>query len=225
MNATDYFSGGQLKLTEAIDTDSAANVAAAVAGGASVSAPGKEKMTPLVYALANRKKKAAGELLRQHADPNQRTANGENGVTIATLLAAKDLDYLKLVLSHDGDPNTRQGNDEPILVILIAQANNPGIKLIAASKGDLNIKDRTGTYAILSAAMIGHWDCVYTLLQAGARWDVQWGPGTTVASLAEKADLGTDSPLYPDKEKTIEFLKERGVKFPTKGAAAHNHSH
>ena len=201
-------------LAEAIDTDLPGNVAAALDAGADVQAAGKEGLTPLLYAMATRKKMAADELLKRGADPNRRADNKENAVTVAALLAPKDLGYLKLVLAHGGDPNTRMDNNDPVLVLLIAQANNEGIKVLAAAKADLNIKDRGNTDAIVLAAMIEHWDCVYTLLEAGARWDGQERTGGTVANQAYGSEIGKDSPLYPSLEKTTAFLKSKGVHFP-----------
>src|SRR2546421_9117253 len=133
MEAKSYFQGAQLRLAEAIEADSAAAVSAAVDAGAKLDQAGKEGVTPLMFALVQKKKQSVTELLRRGADPNKRAANGQNAMTLAARLAPFDLDYLKLALVHGGDPNSREPDNNPILVTVIGQNNPEAIKILAAA--------------------------------------------------------------------------------------------
>lgn len=213
MTPDPIFSGKQVLLVEAIDRDDPAAIRAATASGAVLNQPGRQGVTPLHYALVQKKKAAVAELVRLGADPNLRAENGQNAVTLAARLAPQDLDYLRLVLDHGGDPNTREPNDSPILIRLIAESNIEGIRLLASKRADLNITDRTGDPAVLVAGSIEHWEAAYTLLELGADWRKIRG-GRTLAYTSTTSSAAPGSAAYPWLKKTIEFLKSKGVAYP-----------
>ena len=213
MDPKRYFEGVQLRLAEAIDKDSKQAIAQAITSGAKVDEAGKEGVTPLMYALVVKKKNSVAELLARSADPNKRAQNGENAVTLSGRLAISDLDYLKIVLRNGGDPNTVEKDDDPILILFIAQGNVDAIRVLAGAKANLDVLDRTKTPAIVHAAYSGNWDCVWALIAAGANWRVTHG-SVSLAWLAHTSSWKPDSPMYPWLVKTIEFLKSQGVSFP-----------
>jgi ankyrin repeat protein len=213
MDPKRYFEGAQLRLADAIDKDSTEAIAQAVASGAKVDEPGKEGVTPLMYALVVKKKNAVAELLGRGADANKRAENKQNGMTLGARLAKFDLDYLRLLLAHKGDPNTREPDNDPILITMIDQLNNEGIRLLASGGANVNILDRTGKAAILVAGYADYWDCVWTLIDLGADWTVT-DSGVTLAWLAHMANLHSDSPIYPWLKRCVDFMKARGVVFP-----------
>jgi ankyrin repeat protein len=213
MEAKEYFSGLQLHLAEAIDANDGDKVQRAVMSGADVNGSGKQGVTPLMFALVGHRDKAVVALLKRGADPNARADNGHSGMTLATRLAPTDLTYLRLVLQHGGAPNARGPDRDPILIDLIGQGNNGGIRLLAASGADLNIESRTGRPAIIVAGLIDHWDSVWTLIELGADWNVRKN-GQTIAWSAHTSNVRADSPIYPWLAKTVEFLKGKGVHFP-----------
>jgi ankyrin repeat protein len=166
-----------------------------------------------MFALIRKHKPAVAELLKRGADPNRRSANGENGVTLAVRLAPSDLDYLKLVLESRGDPNTLEPDSDPVLSTVIGQNNPEAIQMLGAARADLNALDRTRAPLIVKAAYIAHWKCVWTLVELNADWRVD-DKGVTVAWLAYSSQLKPDSPVYPWLQKTREFLLSHGVVFP-----------
>jgi uncharacterized protein len=213
MDASRYFQGEQLKLAQAIDTDNAGAVGQEINRGAKVDEPGKTGITPLMYALVQKKKNAAKELLLRGANPNRRAENGHNAVTLAERLAYMDLDYLRIVLEFKGDPNTREPNNDPIMSQMISEHNIDGIRLLAAKGADLNARDRTNDPMTLVAGSIEHWDAVWALIELGSDWRASEG-GRTLAYTAYTAAIRPGWKDYPWYEKTVEYLKEQGVKFP-----------
>jgi len=214
MNANGYFHGAQLRLAQAIESDNADAVNEALNAGAGLDAPGKEGITPLHFALVQKKKRSVTALLERGADPNKRSNNGQNTMTLATRLAPYDSEYLRLALKYGGNPNTLEPDHDPILATMIGQNNPEAIKILSAAKADLNVLDRTRSPAILAAAYMAHWNCVWTLIDLGADWRVADKGGATLAWIAHQSALNPDSPMYPWLQKVIEFLKSRGITFP-----------
>jgi hypothetical protein len=208
-----YFEGVQARLEAAILTDRPEVVREAVAAGAELDATGREGVTPVIFAFSRKKKIALEELLRLGADPNIRANNGQSAVTVAARIALTDIDYLKILLSHGGDPDARGPNDEPIGGLLIGQRNNDGLRLLASHGANLNALDRTQTPLILQAALIRYWDTVWTLIELGVNWRVE-RMGITVPWIVHTGKPSSDSPMLPWWEKTMEFLKNNDVSFP-----------
>jgi ankyrin repeat protein len=73
----------------------------------SVNARGARGVTPLEFAIGNKHKGAAAELIQHKADPNLKDAEGNGAVTLAVNGYARDPELLRLVLDAGGDPNTR----------------------------------------------------------------------------------------------------------------------
>jgi hypothetical protein len=99
---------------------------------------------------------------------------------------------------------------------VIGQNNPEAIKVLAAAHADLNVRDRTGTPAITEAAMILHWNCVWTLIELGADWKAD-DKGVTVPYLAYTCPFHADSPMYPWLQKAIAYFKKQGVAWPPAG--------
>ena len=154
VNTVDDFTGKDLALQKAIDSNSAPDIAAALLAGAGVNAKGVYGVTPLEYAIGHFKKAAYAELLRQKADPNQRDNEKDNAMTLAASAFAKDPDYLLLALKAGGDPNTRRPDNDPILVRFIHDRNLDGIRAMHANGADLNLPDRNGDLMILVAGVV-----------------------------------------------------------------------
>lgn len=129
--AEDYFDDPQVQsLCKAIENDDVKEMERLIAAGADANSPGKDGMTPLLWAFPDRKLERFECLLRHGADPNvvfesdfgvppsrpfhpyphggqHFEDRGCHAGQSVTFLAARSpmLDYLKAVLAHGGDAN------------------------------------------------------------------------------------------------------------------------
>jgi ankyrin repeat protein len=165
--AEDYFDNQQVvELCRAIEANDVAEMERLIAAGADVKAVGKGGMTPLLWALPDRKLERFRCLLEHGADPNV-TIESDFGVSqrplhphpaggaqyqdrgcppgqSVTHLAARspEIEYLKLVLAHGGDPNIvdKETGAAPIDMILSRQYSDvqERVELLLAKGADLN---------------------------------------------------------------------------------------
>lgn len=209
--SVDWFTGKDALLERAIDADDVSQLRAALTAGASANAKGRLAVNPLEYALGHSKKAAYMELLHQHADPNQRDKEGDNAVTLAARMFAKDSDYLILAIKAGGDPNTRRSDGDPILAGFKAAHNIEAIKALGHLGADVNVRRRNGSPLIVDAALTQDWDVVWCFLELGAKYDYRGEPFTIEDGFRNSAATPPDSPLYRYKVATWKFLSERGV--------------
>jgi len=145
----------------------------------------REGKAPLIaFLVMYEYPKALQVLLENGADPNARfptpkvTKYKDGSVDIsypnnAMVWAAKadDTIYLKLLLDHGGDPDTRNSNDENLLLQAFLwgkQWNN--IKLLVERGADVNAKNQSQPF-ISEFAAAGGFEPTYWLLQHGANPD------------------------------------------------------
>jgi len=201
----------QIRLWRAIESDEPEKVKEAIAAGGRVNEDGENAVHPLVLALTQGKKNALRELLRNGANPNKRMETGESAVTLAARLAVTDLDPLKIVLDHRGNPDTCEPNGDPILMRLVAAGSGNGIRLLAAKGANLNARDRSNRMGILIAASFELWDLVCILIELGADWRTSQ---QDLARVAYDSSVAREDPAYVWLEKTIRLLREPGTSFP-----------
>jgi hypothetical protein len=201
----------QIRLWQAIENDDAEAVKAAIAAGAPAKPDGENQVDPLLLALSQGKKNGLRELLKSGANPNRKTETDADAVTVAASMACRDLEFLRIVLDHRGNPNSREVNGDPVLIRLIAQGQTDGIRLLAAKGADLNARDGKNRPAILIAAWYELWNMVWTLIELGADWKAC---GQALARLAHRSGIDEQNGLYPWLKKTTEFLRAQGIAFP-----------
>ncbi|WP_145434025.1 ankyrin repeat domain-containing protein [Lacipirellula limnantheis] len=197
--SADYFDDPQiLELCDAIERNDVPEMERLISAGANVNARGNDNMTPLLWALPDRKHERFRCLLNHGADPNviissdfgtagrpfhPYPAGGalfyDRGCTpgqSVTHLAARspDIEYLRAVLQHGGDPNLVVADNTKLTPLdIVIDRYYPDMKerveLLVAAGADLNryCKYRGGTPAML-AVMEDRFSIAMQLLQAGA---------------------------------------------------------
>jgi ankyrin repeat protein len=184
-----------------------------VSKGAEVNRPGKEGMTPLLWAFGAHNEKGFLRLLEHGANPNAPIDHGGSVMNLA--VTDKNPAFLKMALEHGGDPNwTDPQNGRPIIFSTINPYYREPIKLLIAAGSDLNIRDKGFPFhntPLHTAASLNQYDIVYMLLKAGADYTLTNSNGRTMVEYLQNPRVSKDFKLYPWRIKSIEWLREHGV--------------
>lgn len=169
----------------------------------------KESKYPLIaYLVMYKYPKALQVLLENGADPNAHHAlvtrdrgirNQDNAMVWAA--KAEDTIYLKLLLDHGGDPNTRNANNETLLVQAFLWGNQwQNVKLLVERGADVNAKTRAKPF-ISEYAGPGGFEATYWLLQHGAN------PDNDSDDPASKTTINSIF-WYPSKSSHVEWQRK-----------------
>ncbi|WP_279488058.1 ankyrin repeat domain-containing protein [Aeromonas veronii] len=80
---------------------------------------------------------------------------------------------LRIMLDAGGDPNSRNGDNEPALFNAVGMERWADIKLLVGRGADINLTDGPGRNSALYGAYIDKYEVVYWLLQNGADYKVR----------------------------------------------------
>ncbi len=169
------------EIEAAIQRNDAAAVATA-ARGADVNTPGLSGTTVLVLALRQLRKTpdqldVVKALLAAGADPDLGRSELPLQVAIGASRAA-GIEPVRLLLDAGADPNTRSEWGDPVYFIAGGAGADPAImELLLARGADVQIRDSQGSGAAAAATRNGNWKVLKLLLERGAPWRDQKGPG------------------------------------------------
>jgi ankyrin repeat protein len=219
--ATDFFSGSQLVLAQAIEHGDLAKVKE-LAPKTDLNTPGRKNMTLLFFAFQEaleRKPKPLqimGELVKAGANPQQRVPNF--GSVLGVALNATQPDFLRTLLDAGVDPNTMIEGRRPIIFFVTTEENFESLKLLIARGADVNKRDSLRNTALYEALMNWALDQIDYLLDHGANpntWNVN---GVSFAfRIFDHINSNASAPNSVTYKKLIE-IRERiikmGVKWP-----------
>ena len=198
-------------LAEAAAVGDVAKIDEELQAGAQINGRDDIGVTPLLYALYHKNWVGYHTLLERKADPNLETVSGDSVISIATLFG--DADYLQEALDHGGNPNLVDDDSlryrVPIFTAIMARSQAE-VSLLIKAGADLNPMSPAGT-PLMAAAAINEYEIVYTLLQAGADFSIKDNAGHTVAWYLENSKIDPKSDVHVWWEKSVEFLRQRGV--------------
>jgi ankyrin repeat protein len=180
-----------------------------ISAGADVNVIGDDGVSPLLWIMLSTLDVHKIEYtLKKGASPNYRNAPRE--VSAMYFAAGGDRpDILELLLKSKGDPNLIGPRDESLLMIAMGQFREKNIELLLKYGADINRADRHKHTVASDAAAYGRFDFVAHFLDLGLSYDLQ-GLGKTV----EMRKVPPNSEQQRWKDKVIEMLAARGVKFP-----------
>lgn len=203
------FTGHNGSLEIAIAADDPRAVRDAIAAGAQVNARGIHGVTPLIYAVGIRSKKAVEEMLKQKANPNLKDDELDSAVSLAVLHYEEDPRLLEMVMDAGGDPNLTGRDDFPVIMHFMINRNLEGVSYLHNKGANIDALVE-GWPLIVNAAYAVDWDMVAHLMDLGAKLDtVQASTGLIEAFKVPGATL-SDSPLYESKVRVWKRLKSLG---------------
>ncbi|MDH5228476.1 MAG: hypothetical protein OEZ58_10190 [Gammaproteobacteria bacterium] len=189
----------------AIDEDFA-EVDRLVKAGANVNAVGSEGLSPLMWLIAAKAKKGLEKLLQLGANPNYKTDIEFSAMELAA--QADDIDYLKILLRHGGDPNITCWNGMPLLQRIANGRNWKRIDFLLDNGADLNgVDNQGGTIADHVVAVWGRYDKGLFYLEKGTTVELE-----RLAQIAVMVNVPDSQQIW--YEKLLAALKQRGVEIP-----------
>ena len=194
------------KLIEAVSDGDYAEADKQLKAGADVNMVGTDTISPLLWVITTRNLKGVEYLLKFGANPNYHAKRKASAMSFAA--GGNMLELLELLLKYKGDPNLIGPGGDPILHFAVMQHRKENIKLLVQHSADVNIQSNGDTAARV-AARLGSFDIVAYFLEKGLSNDLQG-----LAKSVEIRHVPPDSEAQRWKDKVIETLKERGVKFP-----------
>ncbi len=210
LNAEDYFDGPARELAIAIERNHL-DKARSLVGQVDLNAAYRQNMTFLFWAILNATKPGLAFLLEAGADPNKPDPDG--ATPVAYVARASDQDYLKILLAHKGDPNSRNGQS-PATIEAIFGDRWANVVYLLDQGADINAVDQRGQNLIMTCAGLNSFDEVAYLMDRGADIRQVKGNGATLALIVQEANPNFGTENYKWQQIVKKKLTDKGVTFP-----------
>lgn len=183
-----------------------------LAAGQDVNHVGKQDMTLLMWAIVTKNKRSLAYLLEQGANPNYKDGQGTQPVGLAAGL--DDIDYLRILLDHQGDPNS-EDRGQKALITAILSLFKPHIYLLLDKGADINVtKKDNQVSAVTLLANLNQFEDVANFLNRNADYQKASSVGRTLPYAVQDATPNKGTAGYEWQKKVKQMLQERGVRFP-----------
>jgi ankyrin repeat protein len=218
-----YFSSiEQLTLSKAIINQDTDEISSLINSGTAIDTKGNNGITPLMWALLNKKKTSYEFLLVNGADPNLQMTSGDwkGQSTISLSAMSRHPWFLETALKHGGDPNLvnpKKGRTPIFEAIEYKEKSlwwgkDPStekVLLLIKANADLNFQDKAGWTPMMTATIANRYDIVYTLLKNGADPTLETKTGDNLIKLINKIRTDPQSELYQWRTKVIEEINKK----------------
>ena len=174
--------------------------------GADINMVGTDGVSPLMWVMATTKNlKRTEYMLKAGADPNYR--DEKRKVSAIYFASGGDMpEMLELLLKHKGNPSLTGPKNELPLRTALFQHRDENIRILV-KYGAAMYSDNPQSESVAStAAGLGRFDLVAYFLEQGLNHNLD--------DLAIDVYTCEVSAQQPWKDKVIELLKSRGVKYP-----------
>jgi uncharacterized protein len=213
MDIEDFYSDPQMiSLIKAAEKNDTQMLTELVKAGVDPNTFGNEHMTPLMWVLGHKNKKAMRVLLAAGADPNLRDPDGFSPMAMAA--GAKDTELMKILLEGGGDPNVNNRFGKPVLFVAISQMRTENVKMLLEYGAEINATDKSGTTPVMYAATLNQYHIVHFLLEKGADPYHRTRGDMSLAWIVQNNEVNPQFEAYEIREQVIKMLKERGVQYP-----------
>lgn len=163
--------------------------------GAEVNADTDEGVTPLIYAVTNKKLKAVNMLLSYNADPNKKTTNGETPLililkevvsldepdnsTVTASLVSNCIEIAESLLRYGADIDFQDYHGATALHYASIYGSFSFTDLLLYYRAEIDIKAYDGTTPLMAAVWAGHAVIADLLVQNGANMEARDDEGFT----------------------------------------------
>jgi hypothetical protein len=196
-----------LKLIKAVESEDRQLITDLIKNGIDPNLMGKEKVTPVFWAMHGHDWDSVKYLLENGADPNLRGLAEETPTSLAA--GSKYTENLAILLKYGGDVNALNRRREPNLLNAVMNRNFSNVKLLVEHNADLNLGN-SHTLPLHYSITIGEYGIALYLLESGVDY-LQPNPFGTYAM----SRIAHTNP-YKEKiiEKVIDFFTKRKVRIP-----------
>jgi hypothetical protein len=181
-----------------------------IKAGVDVNAVGLDGISPLLWIIATTLDTSKIEyLLKAGADPNYRDSISQ--VSAMSLAAGGNrLNILESLLKNKGDPNLFAPRGETLLMVAAGQFREKNIEMLLKYGANINGHDPHQATVAVKAARYGRFDWVANFINQGLSYNLQG-----LAKSVEIRQVPPNSEQQCWKDKVVEMLKVRGVRFPS----------
>ncbi|MFP4895476.1 ankyrin repeat domain-containing protein [Paraburkholderia sp. EG304] len=217
--ATDFFSGPQLELAQAIERGDMEQVRR-LAPTTDLNTPGRKNMTMLFFAFQEALQRdphrlaVASEVVRAGADPLQTVP--DFGSPLGVVLNSSHPEFLSAMLDGGVDPNTMIEGRRPIIFFVARESTSDSLKLLVERGADVHRRDSLRNSVLYEALANRALDQIDYLLDHGAKPNTYNINGESFP-LGIWDDLNTfapDSPAYRKLVRIRDRIISMGVKWP-----------
>lgn len=216
MKAAQFFEPNMQSLLKSIQQNDPFTAKNLIAEGVNLNTLGREGITPLLWLIIQKDKKAVQLALDLGANPNFKDGDDENAVSVVA--GSDDPEWLNMVLAAGGDPNSIDSEGQPALFNAMSAEGRDNIKILLKYGADVNLTDNIGRNSALYPSYIMKYELAYYFIEQGADAHIYANTG---ANLAWKVDdklskgiIAPDSINYPWAMKIKQHLIAQGVVFP-----------
>ncbi|MCC8405380.1 ankyrin repeat domain-containing protein [Paraburkholderia sp. MMS20-SJTN17] len=169
--ATDFFSGPQLELAQAIERGDMEQVRR-LAPKTDLNTPGRQNMTMLFFAFQEALQRdphrlaIVSEVVRAGADPLQKVP--DFGSPLGVMLNSSHPEFLRAMLDAGVDPNTMIEGRRPIIFFVADESTSGSLELLAERGADVNRRDSLRNSVLYQALTHRALDQIVYLLDHGA---------------------------------------------------------
>ncbi|MGF6263106.1 hypothetical protein OKW49_004034 [Paraburkholderia youngii] len=218
--ATDFFSGAQLELAQAIERGDMGQVRR-LAPKTDLNTPGRKNMTMLFFAFQEALQRdphrlaVASEVVKAGADPLQEVP--DFGDPLGVMLNSSHPEFLRAMLDGGVDPNLIS-EGTPIIFDVAKESTSASLKLLVERGVDVNRRDSLRNSVLFEALMNNALDQIDYLLDHGANPSTYNINGVSFPfALSHDIDRNASAPDSPAYRKLVE-IRDRiirlGVKWP-----------
>jgi hypothetical protein len=218
--STDFFSGPQLELAQAIERGEMEQVKR-LAPKTDLNTPGRKNITMLFFALQEalqrdpKRLAIATEVVKAGANPMQEVPN--YGDPLGVVLNSSHPEFLRALLDGGVDPNFVSEGD-PLIFFVTSESTFDSLKLLVERGADVNKRDSLRNSALYEALTYRALDQIDYLLNHGANPNTYNINGVSFPySIAIRIDLNSSAPESATYKKLIEIrdrIIKMGVKWP-----------
>jgi hypothetical protein len=224
--ASDFFSGKQLELAQAIERGDIHKVQQ-LAPVTDLNTPGRKDMTMLFFSAQEALQRNPTRLeiitvlVKAGADPLQEVPNF--GDVLGVVLNSSHPEFLRALLDGGVDPNTTTPEGTPIIFFVTRESTFESLKLLIARGADVNGRDSLRKTPLYEALMYNALDSVDYLLDHGANPNTYNINGISFPfSILRDIERNSSAPNSPTYKKLIEIrdrMIKMGVKWPPESPA------